>query len=232
MIASGRWGPGSRTKFVGATAGAAPAEAAERAARGLAPDLRGRLQASELAVRRVPRVALHGAVAGGHRHDGEARGGTGVGADEAQARRVRDQPGVGAELGALGVGDLGRGGERGGLGVTGPGERLLAQVRAPARAPVGPAHACVPPTVRPSMRTVGRPTPTGTDCPSLPQVPMPSSSRRSAPTRVMRVSTSGPLPMSVAPRTGRVTLPPSIRYASLAEKTNFPLVMSTCPPPK
>src|SRR5581483_7621419 len=75
----------------------------------------------------------------------------------------------------------------------------------------GVAHACVPPTVRPSMRTVGRPTPTGTDCPSLPQVPMTSSSWRSAPTREMRVSTSGPLPMSVAPRTGRPILPPSIR---------------------
>src|SRR6185369_5447324 len=93
-------------------------------------------------------------------------------------------------------------------------------------------QACVPPTVMPSMRMVGRPTPTGTDWPSFPQVPMPSSSARSCPTRVMRVSTSGPLPMRVAPRTGRVTLPPSMRYASLAEKTNLPLVMSTCPPPK
>src|SRR5256884_1681240 len=33
------------------------------------------------------------------------------------------------------------------------------------------------------------------------------------------------------PFTGRPSLPPSIRYASLAEKTNLPLVMSTCPPP-
>ena len=41
------------------------------------------------------------------------------------------------------------------------------------------------------MRTVGRPTPTGTDCPSFPHVPSPSSSARSLPTRVMRVSTSG-----------------------------------------
>ena len=32
--------------------------------------------------------------------------------------------------------------------------------------------------------------------------------------------------------TGAVTLPSSIRYASDAEKTNFPLVMSTWPPPK
>ena len=82
------------------------------------------------------------------------------------------------------------------------------------------------------MRTVGMPTPTGTDWPSLPQVPMPSSSCRSLPTMLMRFSTSGPLPISVAPFTGRVILPSSIRYASLAEKTNLPLVMSTCPPPK
>ena len=47
-----------------------------------------------------------------------------------------------------------------------------------------------------------------------------------------RVSTSGPLPISVAPLTGRVSLPFSIRYASLAENTNLPLVMSTWPPPK
>src|SRR5262249_51922932 len=72
-------------------------------------------------------------------------------------------------------------------------------------------HAPVPPTVRPSMRTVGRPTPTGTDWPSLPHVPIPSSSPRSLPTRVMRVNTSGPLPISVASRTGRPTTPPSMR---------------------
>jgi len=41
------------------------------------------------------------------------------------------------------------------------------------------------------MRTVGRPTPTGTLCPSLPQVPMPSSSFRSLPTIVTRVSMVG-----------------------------------------
>jgi hypothetical protein len=34
----------------------------------------------------------------------------------------------------------------------------------------------VPPTVSASMRSVGCPTPTGTLCPSLPHVPMPSSS--------------------------------------------------------
>src|SRR5207245_9002466 len=96
---------------------------------------------------------------------------------------------------------------------------------------VDPAHTCVPPTVIPSMRMVGRPTPTGTDWPSLPHVPIPACSFRSWPTRVTRVSASGPLPMSVAPLTGAVTRPSSIRYASLAEKTNLPLVMSTWPPP-
>ena len=64
------------------------------------------------------------------------------------------------------------------------------------------AHPSVPPTVIASSRTVGIPTPTGTDCPSLPQVPTPRSSSRSLPIRVTRVRTSGPLPISVAPRTG------------------------------
>src|SRR5690606_29478139 len=44
------------------------------------------------------------------------------------------------------------------------------------------AHACVPPTVIASILIVGMPTPTGTDWPSLPHVPMPSSSARSLPT--------------------------------------------------
>src|SRR5712692_9875570 len=43
------------------------------------------------------------------------------------------------------------------------------------------AHA-VPPTVMRSILIVGMPTPTGTLCPSLPQMPMPSSSCRSLPT--------------------------------------------------
>src|SRR4029434_11305795 len=75
----------------------------------------------------------------------------------------------------------------------------------------GAAHTWVPPTVMPSMRVVGNPTPTGTDCPSLPQVPTPSSSFRSEPTIDTRVSTSGPLPIKVAPLTGDVTLPSSIK---------------------
>src|SRR2546426_4495726 len=69
----------------------------------------------------------------------------------------------------------------------------------------------VPPTVRPSIFKVGWPTPTGTLCPSLPQVPMPESSARSLPIMLTRVSASGPLPISVAPFTGCVTLPSSIR---------------------
>lgn len=60
----------------------------------------------------------------------------------------------------------------------------------------------VPPTVRPSMRRVGCPTPTGTLWPSLPQVPTPGSSWRSLPIMETRVSTSGPLPIRVAPFTG------------------------------
>src|SRR5579885_2681544 len=71
----------------------------------------------------------------------------------------------------------------------------------------GSNQALVPPTVIPSIRIVGRPTPTGTDWPSLPQVPIPESSARSLPTIATRVSTSGPLPISVASLTGRVTWP-------------------------
>ncbi len=69
----------------------------------------------------------------------------------------------------------------------------------------------VPPTVIESIRSVGWPTPTGTLWPSLPQVPTPSSSFRSLPTIDTRVSTSGPLPISVAPLMGRVSLPFSMR---------------------
>src|SRR5438477_2228591 len=90
----------------------------------------------------------------------------------------------------------------------------------------------VPPTVRPSMRIVGWPTPTGTFWPSLPHMPIPGSRHMSLPMRVTRVSASGPLPMSVAPFTGYWMRPFSIQYASEAENTNLPLVMSTSPPPK
>src|SRR5438552_855981 len=60
----------------------------------------------------------------------------------------------------------------------------------------------VPPTVNPSILSVGTPTPTGTLWPSLPQVPMPLSSSISLPTIDTRVKASGPLPISVAPFTG------------------------------
>jgi hypothetical protein len=65
-----------------------------------------------------------------------------------------------------------------------------------------PARYAVPPTVTPSMRKVGWPTPTGTLWPSLPQTPTPESSRMSLPIIETRFSTSGPLPISVAPLTG------------------------------
>src|SRR4030095_16347926 len=90
----------------------------------------------------------------------------------------------------------------------------------------------VPPTVKPSIFSVGRPTPTGTFCPSLPHEPTPASSARSLPISETLVSASGPLPISVAPFTGYVSLPSSIIHASPAENTNLPLVMSTWPPPK
>ncbi len=82
------------------------------------------------------------------------------------------------------------------------------------------------------MRSVGWPTPTGTLCPSLPQTPTPVSRLMSLPIALTRVSASGPLPISVAPLTGYWILPFSTQNASLAEKTNLPLVMSTWPPPK
>ena len=62
-----------------------------------------------------------------------------------------------------------------------------------------------------SDNEVGWPTPTGTPCPSLPQVPIPSSRRRSLPIIVILVSASGPLPIKVAPLTAGPTLPSSMR---------------------
>ena len=72
------------------------------------------------------------------------------------------------------------------------------------RRPCARAHPpiCVPPTVIFAILIVGQPTPTGTLCPSLPQVPTPVSSPMSLPIIATRVSTSGPLPISVAPFTG------------------------------
>src|SRR5208283_2277390 len=70
----------------------------------------------------------------------------------------------------------------------------------------------VPPRVTPVMRSVAWPQPTGTLCPSLPQVPGVMS--KSVATASMRRSTSGPLPIRLASRNGSVMRPPSIRYAS------------------
>src|SRR5262249_6560962 len=69
----------------------------------------------------------------------------------------------------------------------------------------------VPPTVMRSILRVGMPSPTGTLWPSLPHTPMPSSSFKSCPTMLTYFSASGPLPINVALRTGRVILPSSIR---------------------
>ena len=46
------------------------------------------------------------------------------------------------------------------------------------------------------------------------------------------LSAVAPSPISVAPFTGATRLPSFTRYASVQEKTNLPLVMSTWPPPK
>src|SRR6185295_7123820 len=96
-----------------------------------------------------------------------------------------------------------------------------------------PAHRAtlVPPTVMPSMRSVGNPTPTGTIWPSFPHIPIPGSGMGSQPTIVTFFSASGPTPISMAFFTGRPSFPSSIWYASLTSKTKLPLVMSTCPPP-
>src|SRR5262249_16947614 len=72
-------------------------------------------------------------------------------------------------------------------------------------------HLAVPPTVIRSSLRVGMPTPTGTDWPSLPQVPTPSSSSRSLPTMETLVSASGPLPIRLQFLSGAVTFPSSIR---------------------
>ena len=69
-----------------------------------------------------------------------------------------------------------------------------------------PSFHPVPPTVSPSSRSVGWPTPTGTLCPFLPQVPMPLSSFKSLPIMHTRVRSVGPLPISVAPLIGAPTL--------------------------
>src|ERR1041385_7701145 len=78
---------------------------------------------------------------------------------------------------------------------------------------VWPCYLAVPPTVVLSSFSVGMPTPTGTDWPSLPQVPTPSSSCRSLPTIETLVSASAPLPIKVQFLSGPVISPFSIMYA-------------------
>src|SRR5215472_15036259 len=72
-------------------------------------------------------------------------------------------------------------------------------------------YLAVPPTVMRSSLSVGIPTPTGTDWPSFPQVPTPSSSCRSLPTMETLVNASGPLPIRVQFLSGAPTLPSSIK---------------------
>src|SRR4029079_18836793 len=102
-------------------------------------------------------------------------------------------------------------------------EHLLGQPLALLRireAPRGPrfsrharrgAHRFVPPTVISAIFIVGVPMPTGTDCPSLPHVHVPSDSAKSVPSIVTLRSTSGPLPMRFTPLSGAVSLPSSMR---------------------
>ena len=88
----------------------------------------------------------------------------------------------------------------------------------------------VPPTVRAATRRVGTPMPTGTDWPSLPQVPgLPMS--KSLPTASISSRTLGPLPMRLPSRSGSVTLPSSMRYASFMPNTKSPVAVLTWPPP-
>ena len=79
------------------------------------------------------------------------------------------------------------------------------------------------------MRSVAWPHPTGTLCPSLPHVPGVMS--KSVATASMRRSTSGPLPIRLASRSGSVMRPSSIRYASVVPKTKSPVAVLTWPPP-
>src|SRR6266545_2835619 len=73
----------------------------------------------------------------------------------------------------------------------------------------GHAAPPVPPTVMRAIRMVGAPLPTGTPWPSLPQ--MPSLTSKSLPRASIAAITLGPSPTRLAPRTGVVTSPFSIR---------------------
>ena len=110
----------------GALAGgcAACAKPPQRAARRLAADAGGRFETGKLAVRREPRVPLHGAVACRDRHDGKTRVRAAIDSGESEARRIGHLTNAARELRALGVRDLGRGVERRGFGLARPGECL------------------------------------------------------------------------------------------------------------
>src|SRR6266511_333452 len=95
--------------------------------------------------------------------------------------------------------------------------------------PVRRAHpTAVPPTVSSRIRTWPWPVPTGTRWPSLPQKPVFIS--KSLASASIAASASMQLPIRVAPRHGRVTLPASIRYPSETPKTKSPVAGSTWPP--
>ena len=65
----------------------------------------------------------------------------------------------------------------------------------------------MPPTVILSIKRDGWPTPTGTPCPDLPQVPIPGSSIISLPTIKTSLRDDGPSPIKVAPFKGAPILP-------------------------
>ena len=95
-------------------------------------------------------------------------------------------------------GSCGLGGESLGLRFRGD-ERVLGQTLRPAHRQAG------------DLQADGWPTPTGTLWPFLPQTPTPGSKAKSSPIMVTRVRAEGPSPIRVAPFTGAVTLPSSIR---------------------
>ena len=78
-------------------------------------------------------------------------------------------------------------------------------------------------------RIIGWPTFTHTE--PLCEPHMPCAIHIFRPTRSMRLSTSPPLPIKVAPRTGRSILPSRISYPSATEKLNSPVAGFTEPPP-
>ena len=67
------------------------------------------------------------------------------------------------------------------------------------------------PTVIAAILIVGQPTPTGTDCPSLPQVQIPSDTSKSWPSIFTLRMASGPLPIRFTPLSGAVSFPSSIK---------------------